>query len=143
MLPLSSHVRLDRLSFFYGFYGFLRTLNLRSRLTILSNLNSGGRERTHTLFVKSRARSSQCCGLSFTRVKNVKVCKELRWNPAVGDLLENQGHCRDLGFVFLFFSFKKSNGNSQGLIRLSKNLYRRRCTKTKQIMRPYYVTSSK
>ena len=24
--------------FFYGFYGFLRTINLRSRLTILSNL---------------------------------------------------------------------------------------------------------
>ena len=48
------------------------------------------------------------------------------------------GHCRDLGFVFIF-SFKKSNGNSQGLIRLSNNLYRRRCSKTKQIMRPYYV----
>ena len=26
-----------------------------------------------------------------------------------------------------------------GLIRLSNNLYRRRCTKTKQIMRPYYA----
>ena len=39
-----------------------------------------------------------------------------------------------------FFSFKKGNGNSQGLIRLSNNLYRRRCTKTKQIMRPYYVS---
>ena len=33
-----------------------------------------------------------------------------------------------------FFSFKKSNGNSQGLIRLSNNLHRRRCTKTKKIM---------
>ena len=29
--------------FSYGFYGFLRNINLRSRLTILSNLNSMGR----------------------------------------------------------------------------------------------------
>ena len=34
----------------------------------------------------------------------------------------------------VFFPFKKGNGNSQGLIRLSNNLYRRQCTKTKQIM---------
>ena len=34
----------------------------------------------------------------------------------------------------VFFSFKKGNGNSQGLIRLSNNLYRKRFTKTKQIM---------
>ena len=46
--------RLVRLSFFYGFYVFLRTINLRSRLTILSNLNSVERLRTHTLFVKRR-----------------------------------------------------------------------------------------
>ena len=45
----------------------------------------------------------------------------------MADLFENRGHCRDLGFVF--FSFKKSNRNSQGLIRLSNNLNRRRCTK--------------
>ena len=54
---------------------------------------------------KEKAWSSRCCGLSFIQVKNVKV-----------------------------FCFKKGNGNSQGLIRLSNNLYRRRCTKTKQIM---------
>ena len=29
--------------FFYGFYVFLRNINMRSRLTILSNLNSVGR----------------------------------------------------------------------------------------------------
>ena len=34
----------------------------------------------------------------------------------------------------VFFSFKKGNGNSQGLIRLSNNLYRKRFTKTTQIM---------
>ena len=34
----------------------------------------------------------------------------------------------------VFFSFKKGNGSSQGLICLSNNLYRRRCTKTKQIL---------
>ena len=56
---------------------------------------------------KEKARSSRCCGLFFTQVKNVKVS---------------------------FFSFKKGNGNSQGLIRLSNNLYHRRCTKTTQIM---------
>ena len=56
---------------------------------------------------EENARSSRCCGLFFTQVKNVKV---------------------------FFFSFKKGNGNSQDLIRLSNNLYRRRCTKTKQIM---------
>ena len=43
LLSLSIYVRMVRLSFFYGFYGFLRTINLRSRLTILSNLNSVGR----------------------------------------------------------------------------------------------------
>jgi len=50
------------------------------------------------------------------------VCKELRWNPAVGDLFENQGPCR-VPFLDLFFmfSFKKSTGNSQGLLRLSNN----------------------
>ena len=42
--------------------------------------------------------------------------------------------------LFFIFSFKKSNGNAQGLIRLSNNLYRRRCKKTKQIMRHYYVS---
>ena len=56
---------------------------------------------------KEKARSSRCCGLSFTQVKNVKV---------------------------FFLSFKKGNGNSEGLIRLSNNLHRRRCTNTKQIM---------
>ena len=30
-----------------------------------------GRWRTHTLFIKSRARSSRCCGLAFTQVKNI------------------------------------------------------------------------
>ena len=30
-------------SFFYSFYGFLRNINLRSRLTIFSNLNCVGR----------------------------------------------------------------------------------------------------
>ena len=35
MLPLSLHVRMVRLSFLYV---FLRTINLRSRLTVLSNL---------------------------------------------------------------------------------------------------------
>ena len=59
--------------FFYGFYGFLRTINLRSRLTILSNLNSVGHWRTHPLFIKRRARSCRCCGLAFTQPKNVKV----------------------------------------------------------------------
>ena len=44
---------------------------------------------------KEKARSSRCCGLFFTELKNVKV---------------------------FFFSFKKGNGNSQGLIRLSKNV---------------------
>ena len=28
-------------------------------------------DRTHTLFVRSRARSSRCCGLVFTQVKNI------------------------------------------------------------------------
>ena len=42
VLPWSLHVQMVRISFFYGFYGFLRTINLRSRLTILSNLNSVG-----------------------------------------------------------------------------------------------------
>jgi len=42
--------------------------------------------------------------------------------------------------LFFIFSFQKSNGNSQGLVRLSNNLYHRRCTKTKQIMRPDYVS---
>ena len=42
VLPLSLHVQMVRLSFFNGFYGFLRTINLRSRLTILLNLNSVG-----------------------------------------------------------------------------------------------------
>ena len=41
--------------------------------------------------------------------------------------------------LFFIFSFKKSNGNSQGLMHLSNNLCYRWCTKTKQIMRPYYV----
>ena len=102
LLPLSLHVPMVRLSFFMVFMVFLITINLRSRLTILSNLNSVGRYRTHTLFVKRRARSSQCCGLSFTQVKHVKVCKELWWNPAVSYLFENQGHCKDLGFVCFF-----------------------------------------
>ena len=44
ILPWSLHVQMVGISFFfYGFYGFLRTINLRSRLTILSNLNSVGR----------------------------------------------------------------------------------------------------
>ena len=43
VLPWSLHVHMARISFFYGFYVFLRTINLRSRLTILSNLNSVGR----------------------------------------------------------------------------------------------------
>ena len=49
------------------------------------------------------------------------MCKESRWNPAVGDLFENQGQCR-VPFLDLFiFSLKKSTGNSQGSIRLSNN----------------------
>ena len=43
VLPWSLHVQMVRISFFYSFYVFLRTINLRSRLTILSNLNSVGR----------------------------------------------------------------------------------------------------
>ena len=44
MLPLSLHIQMVIIPFFfYGFYGFLRTINLRSLLTILSNLNSVGR----------------------------------------------------------------------------------------------------
>ena len=43
VLPLSLHVQMVRFSFFNGFYGFLRTINLRSRLTIHSNLNFVGR----------------------------------------------------------------------------------------------------
>ena len=71
MLPLSLHVRMVRLSFFNG---FLRAINLRSCLTILSNLNSvGGTLRIHTLFVKRRARSSRCCGLSL----KIKVTAEI------------------------------------------------------------------
>ena len=67
MLPLSLHVQMVRLSFFYGFYGSLRTINLRSRLTILSNFKS-----PHVIR-KEKARSSWCCGVFFTHVKNVKV----------------------------------------------------------------------
>ena len=79
---------------------------------------------------------SQLCGT----LKNPHaICKQLWWNPAVGDLFENQVTAEILDLFFIF-SFKKSNGNSQGLIRLSNNLYRRRCSKTKQIMRPYYVS---
>jgi len=106
MLTLSLHLQMVRIPFFFnGFYGFLMTINLRSRLTILWNLNSVRLWRTHTLFVKSRARSSRCCDLAFTQVKNRKVCKMLWWNPTVGDLFENQGHCRVLGFVFFFLFF--------------------------------------
>ena len=54
MLPLSLHAQMVRLSFFYGFCGSLRTINLKSRLTILLNFKSVGRSRTHTLFVKRR-----------------------------------------------------------------------------------------
>ena len=73
---------------------------------------------------------SQLCGT----LKNPHAIRKEKGTefPVLWFVLENQDHCRDLGFVF--FSFKKSNGNSQGLIRLSTNLYRRRCTKTKQIM---------
>ena len=50
------------------------------------------------------------------------LCKELsRSNPAVGDLFENQGHCRVLRFFSWIFSFKKSTVNPQHLIRLSND----------------------
>ena len=40
----------------------------------------------------------------------------------IGDLFVNQGHCRvPLMDLFFIFSFKKSTGNSQGLIHLSNN----------------------
>jgi len=39
-----------------------------------------GTQRTHTLFVKNRAQSSRCCGLAFTQIKNIEVCKELQYD---------------------------------------------------------------
>ena len=63
-----------------------------------------------------------------------KVCKESLWNPAVGDLFENQGQCR-VPFLDFFFPLKKCTGNSQGLIRLSNNSVSRAMYKErKQIM---------
>ena len=105
VLPLSLHVRTVGLSsFFMVFTVFLRTINLRSHNSFESQL-CGTLKNPHAI-PKETARSSRCCGLSFTQVKTSRC----------------------------FFSFKKGNGNSQGLIRLSNNLYRRRCTKRKQIM---------
>ena len=46
------------------------------------------------------SQSSQCCGLAFTQVKNIRVCKMMESGSS---LFENQGHCRVLGFVFYFF----------------------------------------
>ena len=116
------------------FYSFLRTKNLRSHLTILSNLNS---RTLDTLFVKSRAQSTRwccICGLFFSQVKNIKVCKKLhdgirQW--VIWLKIKFTAETLDLFFIF---SFKKSTGYSQGLIRLSNNLYHRWCTKTKQII---------
>ena len=99
VLPLSLHVRVVRLSFFYGFHGFFKDYKpeVPSHNSFESQL-SGTLKNPHA-FLKEKARSSRCCGLSFTQVKSVKV---------------------------FFFSFKKGNGNSQGLMRLSNNLYRGR-----------------
>ena len=106
MLPLSLHVRMVRLSVFMVFMVFKDYKpEVPSHNSFESQL-CGTLKNPHAIR-KEKARSSRCCGLSFTQVKNVKL---------------------------FFFSFKKGNGNSQGLIRLSNNLYRRRCTKTKQIM---------
>ena len=103
MLPLSLHVRMVRLSFFVVLKDYKP--EVPSHNSFESQL-CGTLQNPHAIR-KEKARSSRCCGLSFTQVKNFKV---------------------------FFFSFKKGNGNSQGLICLSKNLYRRRCSKTKQIM---------
>ena len=63
------------------------------------------------------------------------MCKESRWNLAVGDLFENQCQCRAFLDLFFTFSLKKSTGNSQGLIRLSNNsVSRAMYKKRKQIM---------
>ena len=104
MLPLSLQGRMDRLSFFYGFFKDYKP-EVPSHNSFESQL-CGTLKNPHAIR-KEKALSPRCCGLSFTQVKNVKV---------------------------FFFSFKKGNGNSHGFIRLSNNLYRRRCTKIKQIM---------
>ena len=48
----------------------IRTISRRSRLTTLV-VNTCGTLKNATLFVRSRARSSRCCGLVFTQVKDI------------------------------------------------------------------------
>ena len=67
------------------------------------------------------------CAKSYDGIRQWVICLKIKVTAEILDL-------------FFIFSFKKSNGNFQGLIRLSNNLYRRWCTKTKQIMRPYYIS---
>ena len=107
VLPWSLHVQMARISFFLWLLRFFKDYKpeVPSHNSFESQL-CGTLKNPHAIR-KEKARSSRCCGLFFTQVKNVKV---------------------------FFFSFKKGNGNSQGLIRLSNNLYRKRFTKTKQIM---------
>ena len=89
--------------FFYSFYGFFKEYKpeVPSHNSLESELC--GTLKNPYAIRKENARSSRSCGLFFTQVK------------------KRQG---------AFFSFKKGNGSSQGLIRLSNNLYRKRCTKT-------------
>ena len=104
-----AHVRMVRLSFFLWFLWFCKDYKHEVP--------------SHNSF------ESQLCG---TLKNPYAIRKEKGMEfPVLWFVLQNQGHYRDLGF---FFSLKKSNGNSQGLIRSSNNLYRRRFTKTKQIM---------
>ena len=107
VLLLSLHVQITRLSFFFhGFYGFFKDYKPE-----VPSHNSFESQLCETLKNPHAIRKQE--GTEFPVLWFVLPLKKVK--------------------VF-FSSFKKGNGNSQGLIRLSNNLYRRRCTKTKQIM---------
>ena len=77
VLPLSRHLQMVRVAPSFMFFKDYKQ-EVLSPNSFESQLC--GTQRTHTLFGKNRAQSSRCCGLAFTQIKNIEVCKELQYD---------------------------------------------------------------